>query len=164
MLERFRNLAVIVVVAVLTACGTGDETGAHKMVVTEVTQSADWQALAAYVTWIEGTAAAHEALSVERMPQPATSPAAVPSSLAPCGGDLPPCTVKANESGGDYTAVNPTGCGGRSCGGAWQFDPKTWNGYGGYAYAQDAPPEVQDAKARELWADGAGCSHWGACG
>lgn len=78
-----------------------------------------------------------------------------------CGGDLPPCYVKQRESGGDYGAVNPTGCGGYTCGGAWQFDPRTWAGYGGYQYAQDAPPDVQDAKARELWANGAGASHWG---
>lgn len=92
--------------------------------------------------------------------------ASAPPGLEPCGGDLPPCWVKARESGGDYRAVNPTGCGGRTCGGAWQFDPRTWNGYGGYTFAQDAPPEVQDAKAREVWAGGAGCRHWGraACG
>lgn len=90
--------------------------------------------------------------------------AAVPgASLSPCGGDLPPCYVKQRESGGDYRAVNPGGCSGRSCGGAWQFDPNTWNGYGGYQFAQDAPPEVQDAKARELWNGGAGCGHWAAC-
>ena len=86
-----------------------------------------------------------------------------PSSLQPCGGDLPPCWVKQRESGGNYSAVNWSGCGGRSCGGAWQFDPRTWAGFGGYTYAQDAPPEVQDAKARLLWAGGAGCSHWAAC-
>jgi hypothetical protein len=93
-----------------------------------------------------------------------TTPAADPYvSMEPCGGDLPPCWVKYRESKGDYTAVNWTGCGGRTCGGAWQFDPRTWNGYGGYTYAQDAPPEVQDEKAREVWAGGAGCSHWAAC-
>lgn len=85
-------------------------------------------------------------------------------SLGACGGELPPCWVKDRESRGDYTAVNETGCSGRTCGGAWQFDPLTWNGYGGYAFAQDAPPDVQDAKARELWAGGAGCGHWNACG
>lgn len=84
-------------------------------------------------------------------------------SLQPCGGDLPPCYVAERESHGDYSAVNPTGCGGRTCGGKWQFDPWTWNNYGGYQFAQDAPPEVQDAKARELWEGGNGCSHWAAC-
>lgn len=81
----------------------------------------------------------------------------------PCGGDLPPCWVLQRESGGNPTAVNPDGCGGYSCGGLWQFDPRTWDGYGGFAYAQDAPADVQNAKARQLWAGGAGCSHWAAC-
>lgn len=81
----------------------------------------------------------------------------------PCGGDLPPCWVLERESGGDPNAVNPTGCGGYTCGGLWQFDPRTWDGYAGYAYAQDAPWEVQNEKARALWAGGAGCSHWAAC-
>jgi hypothetical protein len=92
------------------------------------------------------------------------SAASTSDSLGACGGELPPCWVKDRESRGDYTAVNETGCSGRTCGGAWQFDPLTWNGYGGYAFAQDAPPDVQDAKARELWAGGAGCGHWNACG
>jgi Transglycosylase-like domain len=81
-----------------------------------------------------------------------------------CGGALPPCWVLQRESRGDYGAVNPTGCSGRTCGGAWQFDPRTWDSYGGYARAEDAPPDVQDAKAVELWAGGDGCSHWNACG
>ena len=84
-------------------------------------------------------------------------------SLQPCGGDLPPCRIAELESHGDYSAINLTGCSGRTCGGKWQFDPRTWNNYGGYAFAQDAPPEIQDAKARETWAGGAGCSHWNAC-
>lgn len=101
--------------------------------------------------------------SLRAAPDPPLVAAVSPTSsgLEPCGGDLPPCEVKQRESGGDYRAVNPTGCGGYSCGGAWQFDPRTWNGYGGYEFAQDAPPEVQDAKARELYANGAGASHWG---
>lgn len=89
-----------------------------------------------------------------------------------CGGDLPPCWVMMRESHGDPRAVNPRGCGGRSCGGKWQFDPWSWRGmcgkyrcadYQGYAFAQDAPAKVQDDKAREVWAGGAGCRHWAAC-
>lgn len=99
----------------------------------------------------------------EAAQRPRSSPA-FSAGLGPCGGDLPPCHVKARESGGSYTAYNPGGCGGRSCGGAWQFDPRTWAGYGGYPEAQMAPPAVQDARARDLWAGGSGCGHWAACG
>ena len=81
----------------------------------------------------------------------------------PCGGDLPPCWVLARESGGNPRAVNPTGCGGYTCGGLWQFDPRTWASFGGYLYAQDAPVDVQNEKARLTWAGGRGCSHWSAC-
>lgn len=82
-----------------------------------------------------------------------------PTSLQPCGGDLPPCSVKNAESRGDYSARNASS---GACG-AWQFIPSTWAGFGGYTSACDAPPDVQDAKARLLWAGGAGCSHWSAC-
>ncbi len=84
-------------------------------------------------------------------------------SLQPCGGEYPPCWVAERESHGNYAAVNSTGCGGRTCGGKWQFDPLTWDGYGGYEFAQDAPPALQDSKAKELWNGGQGCGHWAAC-
>ncbi len=114
----------------------------------------------------------------------ATAPAAVHSAsvgaaavagLGACGGDLPPCYVKQRESKGDYRVWNggcyaPVGwsgsrspCGGSTASGAWQILRSTWNGFGGYLNAADAPPEVQDAKARMLWANGRGCSHWSAC-
>jgi len=64
------------------------------------------------------------------------------------------------ESGGDPTVYNHQGSG---ASGKYQFMPRTWNGYGGYANAADAPEWVQDEKAAELWAGGAGCSHWSAC-
>lgn len=80
------------------------------------------------------------------------------SSLEPCGGDLPPCYVKMRESGGSYSARNPSG----ACG-AWQIMPGTWNFFAGFSSACDAPPAVQDEKARLLWAGGAGCGHWSAC-
>lgn len=94
----------------------------------------------------------------------------------PCGGtDLPRCSTFRRESGGNPTAYNPTGCGGRSCGGIAQFDPvtfipgctvKLWNAgkcgtYQGYRYAHEAPVDVQYARIREIYAGGAGCFHWG---
>lgn len=73
-----------------------------------------------------------------------------------CGGDLPSCAIMYCESGGNIHAENPTS----TASGKWQIIDGTWNGYGGYSHASDAPEHVQDAKARELWAGGAGRSHW----
>lgn len=76
-----------------------------------------------------------------------------------CGGDLPPCSVLACESGGNLTAQNPTS----SASGKWQILDSTWNGYAGFQRAMHAPEDVQDAKARELYAGGAGAFHWRSC-
>lgn len=92
-----------------------------------------------------------------------------------CGGDLPPCWVMDRENpnrdltvynGGahhepGYTGGNPEGD--STASGKWQFLRSTWNGFGGYVNAADAPWEVQDEKARQVWAGGAGCRHWSAC-
>lgn len=67
------------------------------------------------------------------------------------------------ESGGSYTAQNRSS----TASGRYQFLDSSWGGYGGYARAKDAPPAVQDAKARETfarrgsqpWAASRGC--WG---
>lgn len=176
-------LALVVVLLVLTSCG-GDieiETESEEVYVTTTIEPVPelvdplrmfgrWVSYVAYVDAAERRmegAAKSNVRAGQGGSSPGTSPPAAatsyPTSLEPCGGDLPPCWVKQKESDGNYSAVNPTGCGGHSCGGAWQFDPRTWNGYGGYQHAQDAPPDVQDARARELWANGAGCSHWSAC-
>ena len=89
-------------------------------------------------------------------------------SSGQCGGDLPPCWVMHRESKGDIRIWNG-GCyngpcrGGSTASGKWQFVRGTWGGFGGYRNAADAPEQVQDAKARHLWAGGRGCSHWSAC-
>lgn len=72
---------------------------------------------------------------------------AIPASIIEC------------ESGGSYTAQNPTS----SASGKYQIIDSTWNNYGGYAKARLAPPHVQDAKAAELWNGGRGASHWRQC-
>lgn len=108
---------------------------------------------------------------------PATVPAvAVEGGGLACGGSLPPCWVMRRESnsaaypgGGDPRIWNggcydgPCGRGASWASGKWQFMPGTWGGYGGYANAADAPVGLQDARAQQVWASGAGCSHWGAC-
>lgn len=86
--------------------------------------------------------------------------APTPQPSGRCGGDLPPCWVMMRESRGNPRAFNPTGCyhaddGSSGCYGKWQCDPRTCDGTG--------TEEEQDAEARRVWANGAGCSHWAAC-
>ncbi len=108
----------------------------------------------------ERAAAAKAEAAANPAPAPSPSPAPVAEQgTGRCGGDLPPCYVMMRESGGNIRAQNPTS----SASGKWQFIRSTWAGFGGYAEAYLAPESVQDAKARILWAGGAGCGHWSAC-
>lgn len=94
-----------------------------------------------------------------------------------CGGDLPPCSVLACESGGDLNAHNPSGADGKwqimsnDDGGAntWATTdtdgdnrPDAYIGPDGTAYddPSDAPESVQDDRAREIYAGGAGRKAW----
>mgnify|MGYP003876027925 CR=1 FL=1 len=85
-------------------------------------------------------------------------------SAAEWDGTGTPCAIPQyiceRESGGDPTVYNHQGSG---ASGKYQAMPGTWGGYGGYNNAADAPEEVQDQWATELWNNGNGCSHWSAC-
>jgi septal ring factor EnvC (AmiA/AmiB activator) len=62
------------------------------------------------------------------------------------------------ESGGNYSALNPSS----GAGGAYQVLPSTWELYGGQGDPQNAPKAEQDRIAAEIWAD-SGPSAW-VCG
>ena len=62
------------------------------------------------------------------------------------------------ESGGNYSALNPSS----GAGGAYQILPSTWELYGGHGEPQNAPKAEQDRIAGEIWAD-SGSSAW-VCG
>lgn len=89
-----------------------------------------------------------------------------------CGGDLPECYIAQRESKFNPFAVNPGHSGApygdpgdpeTHASGKWQFMPGTWNGYAGYPYAAAAPVKIQNDKAREVWAGGAGAGNWACC-
>jgi hypothetical protein len=60
------------------------------------------------------------------------------------------------ESGGDPRAENPT----TTASGLYQFVDGTWNGYGGYYHAADAPVSVQTERFYQVWDGGNGASQW----
>lgn len=62
------------------------------------------------------------------------------------------------ESGGNYSALNPSS----GAGGAYQILPSTWELYGGKGLPHEAPKAEQDRIAAEIWAD-SGSSAW-VCG
>lgn len=117
------------------------------------------------IAW-NSAVAANEAAAVELRsgshpptpPPRRARPPAVEAGSGRCGGDLPSCAVMMCESGGNLLAVNPHNR--LRPAGKWQIITPTWNGYGGYATADQAPESVQDARAREIYAGGAGRGQW----
>ena len=99
-----------------------------------------------------------ERVTRDTAPAPQSSDAV--QSTGDNSGTLACIRAHESDSAGGYSAVNSSS----GAGGAYQALPSTWDGYGGYGRAQDAPPEVQDQWANEAiaasgtrpWA-GSGC-------
>lgn len=115
--------------------------------------------------------------TLERFLSPAPSPVAetpVPASTGPQraayvapvtpqasysgGGYSIPSGIVQCESGGNYSAVNPSS----GAGGAYQIMPSTWAAYGGQGLPQNASKSEQDRIAGEIYAK-QGPSAW-TCG
>jgi peptidoglycan hydrolase CwlO-like protein len=94
----------------------------------------------------EARLAESEAEAEEEVGRWLGGPYAIPTYIVMC------------ESGGNYSALNPSS----GAGGAYQILPSTWELYGGQGEPQNAPKAEQDRIAAEIWAD-SGPSAW-VCG
>lgn len=99
-----------------------------------------------WVSEIEAAEAASRATAEETVGRWLGGPYSIPTYIVMC------------ESGGNYSALNPSS----GAGGAYQILPSTWDLYGGEGAPQDAPKSEQDAIAAQIWAD-SGAGAW-ACG
>jgi septal ring factor EnvC (AmiA/AmiB activator) len=96
-----------------------------------------------WVSEIEAAEAASREAAEETVGRWLGGPYSIPAYIVMC------------ESGGNYSALNPSS----GAGGAYQILPSTWELYGGEGAPQDAPKEEQDRIAAEIWADSGG-SAW----
>lgn len=71
------------------------------------------------------------------------------------GGYSIPASIVQCESGGNWSAVNPSS----GAGGAYQILPSTWAAYGGQGLPQNASPAEQSRIAAAIWAR-QGASAW----
>ncbi|MGN6663893.1 MAG: transglycosylase family protein [Solirubrobacterales bacterium] len=100
-------------------------------------------------SWVEEIQAAREASEAEAEEEVGRwlgGPYSIPTYIVMC------------ESGGNYSALNPSS----GAGGAYQILPSTWELYGGQGEPQNAPKAEQDRIAGEIWED-SGPSAW-VCG
>jgi resuscitation-promoting factor RpfC len=90
-------------------------------------------------------------------PQPPAAPAAATAATpaSSSSGYAIPSSIVQCESGGNYSAVNPSS----GAGGAYQILPSTWQAYGGQGLPQDASPAEQGRIASEIYAS-QGPSAW----
>jgi peptidoglycan hydrolase CwlO-like protein len=102
--------------------------------------------IGSWVSDIEAAEAASRAEAESTVERWLGGPYSIPAYIVMC------------ESGGNYSAVNPSS----GAGGAYQILPSTWQLYGGQGEPQNAPKTEQDRIASEIWAD-SGSSAW-VCG
>ncbi len=81
-------------------------------------------------------------------PSTASSTSTGTSSHSSSGGYSIPSGIVQCESGGNYSAVNPSS----GAGGAYQILPSTWQAYGGQGLPQNASPAEQNRIAAEIYA------------
>lgn len=101
------------------------------------TRIGDW------VGEIEAAEAVSQAAAEETVGRWLGGPYSIPTYIVMC------------ESGGNYSALNPSS----GAGGAYQVLPSTWDLYGGKGAPHEAPKAEQDRIAAEIWADSGG-SAW----
>lgn len=90
---------------------------------------------------------------------PADQTSSAPSSGSSASpGSFQSCVLNA-ESGGNYSAVNPSS----GAGGAYQFLPSTWSSLGMPGSPQDASPAQQDQAFQQLYAQ-QGSAPWASDG
>jgi septal ring factor EnvC (AmiA/AmiB activator) len=99
--------------------------------------------IAEWVEALEAARAASRAEAEEEVGRWLGGPYSIPTYIVIC------------ESGGNYSALNPSS----GAGGAYQILPSTWELYGGQGEPQSAPKAEQDRIAAEIWADSGG-SAW----
>jgi septal ring factor EnvC (AmiA/AmiB activator) len=96
-----------------------------------------------WVGEIEAAEAASRVAAEETVGRWLGGPYSIPTYIVMC------------ESGGNYSALNPSS----GAGGAYQILPSTWESYGGEGAPHEAPKAEQDRIAAEIWADSGG-SAW----
>ncbi len=96
-----------------------------------------------WVADIEAAEAASRAAAEETVGRWLGGPYSIPTYIVMC------------ESGGNYSALNPSS----GAGGAYQILPSTWEMYGGRGAPHEASKAEQDRIAAEIWAD-SGASAW----
>jgi septal ring factor EnvC (AmiA/AmiB activator) len=99
-----------------------------------------------WVNDIEAAQAASQASAEATVERWLGGPYSIPTAIVMC------------ESGGNYSALNPSS----GAGGAYQILPSTWVLYGGQGEPQNASKAEQDSIATQIWAD-SGSSAW-VCG